>query len=70
MIITRPGGHEGKEGKKMKTLEQRHSEAIKRIGGALALLNLPEEIKVILMGNYDLETKVKMLEMVADAMGK
>jgi hypothetical protein len=54
----------------MKTLMQRHSEAIRRIGGALALLNLPEEIKTILMGNYDLETKVKMLEKIADAMGK
>lgn len=54
----------------MKTLMERHSEAIKRIGGALALLSLPEEIKVILMGNYDLETKVKMLEKIADAMEK
>lgn len=54
----------------MKTLEQRHSEAIKKIGGALALLNLPEEVKTILMGNYDLETKVKMLEKVADAIKK
>lgn len=52
------------------TLEQRHSNAIERIGGALAILALPEEVKKILMGNYDLETKTKMLEMVADAMNK
>ena len=51
----------------MKSLEKRLSDAIERIGGAQALLNFPEEIKVILMGNYDLETKVKMMEKVAAA---
>lgn len=54
----------------MKNTEQRYAEAIKRIGGAAALLSLPEEIKSILMGYYDLETKTKMLEKIADALGK
>lgn len=54
----------------MKTMEQRYSEAIKKIGGTFALLNLPEEIKEVLMGNYDLATKTKMLEMIAEAKNK
>lgn len=49
-------------------LEQRYSNAIKKIGGALALLALPDDVKKVLSGNYDLETKVKMLEAVADHM--
>jgi len=51
----------------MKNLETRYSEAIAKIGGTFALLNLPEDVKAILMGNYDLATKVKMLEFVAAA---
>jgi hypothetical protein len=54
----------------MKTLEQRHTEAINKIGGTAGLLNLPEQVKEILKGKYDLETKTKMLEAVAEAMGK
>ena len=54
----------------MKNMEQRYAEAIKRIGGTFGLLALPEEVKKVLMGYYDLETKTKMLEMVADAMNK
>ena len=54
----------------MKNLDTRYAEAIKRIGGTFALLNLPEDVKNVLMGNYDLETKTKMLEMVAEAMNK
>ena len=54
----------------MKTLEQRYSEALKKIGGASGLLNLPDDVKAVLKGNYDLETKTKMLEAVAEAIGK
>lgn len=55
-----------RKGKKM-TLEQRYNKAIKEIGGAIAILNLPEQVKEVLMTNASLEIKVKMLEMVADA---
>lgn len=51
----------------MNTME-RYSAAIKRIGGTAGLLRLPEEVKKILQTYVDLETKVKMLEMVADAL--
>lgn len=54
----------------MKTLEMRYAAAIKKIGGTFALLALPEDVKLVLMGNYDLETKTKMLEKVAEAMPK
>lgn len=54
----------------MKSLEDRHTEAIRRLGGACALLELPDEVKDILKRNYDLETKTKMLEAVADQMEK
>ena len=47
----------------MKTLEQRYSELINKIGYD-RLLNLPEQVKSVIRGNYDLETKVKMLELV------
>ena len=54
----------------MKSWEQRHTEAINKIGGAAGLLNLPDEVKEIVKGNYDLETKTKMLEAIAEAMSK
>ena len=54
----------------MKNMEQRYSEAINKIGGTFGLLALPEEVKKVLMGNYELETKTKMLEMVAEAKNK
>ena len=46
-------------------LLERRSKAIKEIGGYPALLDLPEEVKEILKGNYDLETKTKMFEAIA-----
>lgn len=49
----------------MTILEIRYQEAIKEIGGATGLLNLPEQIKDILKNTKDLETKVKMLEEIA-----
>lgn len=54
----------------MKNLEQRYSKAIERIGGAAGLLKLPEQVREVLSGNYDLETKVKMMEAVASAVEK
>ena len=47
------------------TLEQRWSKAIRQIGGAAALLNLPEQVKKVLQSTNDIETKVKMLELIA-----
>lgn len=48
------------------TLEKRWASAIRRIGGAQGLLDLPESVKAVLMATHDLETKVKLLELVAD----
>ena len=50
------------------TTEERLTQAITEIGGAAALLDLPEQVKRVLMHNYDLETKTKMLELVRDAL--
>lgn len=48
-----------------KDLEIRYSEAIKAIGGASALITLPENIKALLRNTTDLEFKVLMLEEIA-----
>lgn len=48
------------------TLEQRWSEALKKIGGAAGLLALPKQIQDALKSTTDLETKVKMLELIAE----
>lgn len=52
------------------SLMNRYETAIKKIGGTLALLNLPEQVKTVLMNCNDLETKVKMLELIAEQMKK
>jgi hypothetical protein len=70
IIKTVKGATTKKEDNKMKNMEQRYSEAINKIGGTFGLLALPEEVKKVLMGNYELETKTKMLEMVAEAKNK
>lgn len=54
----------------MPTLEQRYAAALARIGGTAALLALPAEVKRALSARVDLETKVRMLELVADALRK
>lgn len=51
----------------MMTLEQRYSKALKEIGGAAGLLNLPEQVKEVLKTTKDLAVKVEMLELVAKA---
>lgn len=48
----------------------RMNKAIERIGGTLAILDLPEQVRNIITGCEDYETRVKMLEMVADKLGK
>ena len=53
-----------------KELQKRMNNVIERLGGALAILNLPEEVKNIVTGCNDYETRVKMLEMIADQLGK
>ena len=56
-------------GKNMKTLEARYSEALKAIG-IENFLNLPEEVKKVLQETADFETKVKMFELIAEAINK
>lgn len=55
------------EGMDMTTLEIRYERAIKKIGGASALIELPKQIKDVLKNTKDLQTKVKMLEEIAKA---
>ncbi len=50
----------------MKTLNQRYSELIDEIG-VTRLLELPEQVKEVIKENYDLKTKVEMLELIASA---
>lgn len=45
--------------------EIRYSNAIKKIGGATGLLNLPKQIQDILKNTTDFETKLKILEEIA-----
>ena len=54
----------------MKSLIDRYNTAIEKIGGTFALLALPEQVKTVLMNCNDLETKVKMLELIAEQMKK
>lgn len=50
----------------MKSIEKRYSDALKACGGAAGLLNLPQSVRDILPVNVGIETKTKMLELVAD----
>jgi len=51
-------------------LVKRMNKAMNRIGGPLAVLNLPDEVREIVTNCPDYETRVKMLEMIADQLGK
>ena len=51
-------------------LIERMNKAMKRIGGPLAVLNLPDEVKEIITNCPDYETRVKMLELVCEQLGK
>lgn len=49
-------------------LQQRMTAALNRLGGALAVLELPEEVKQIVTECEDYESRVQMLELIADTM--
>lgn len=51
-------------------LQARMNKAMKRIGGPLAVLTLPDQVREIIVNCPDYETRVKMLELVADQLGK
>lgn len=51
-------------------LMKRMDVAIKRLGGASAILDLPDEVRTIVVNCKDYETRVKMLEMIVDQLGK
>ena len=53
-----------------KELMDRMNKAMARIGGPLAVLDLPDQVREIITGCEDYETRVKMLELVADQLGK
>lgn len=53
----------------MTDMMQRYEAVIKRLGRA-DLLDLPDEVKDVLKSTTDLETKVKMLEMIAERTAK
>lgn len=53
-----------------KNLVERMNKAIARIGGPLAVLDLPQQVREIVTECRDYETRVKMLEMIADQLGK
>lgn len=48
------------------TLQERQKKALDKIGGALGLLNLPQAVRETIANCNDYETKVKMLELVAE----
>lgn len=48
------------------TLQARMQKAIARIGGPLSVLALPDQIRKPIVNCNDYETRVKMLELVAD----
>lgn len=50
----------------MKDTMSRYQIAIRRLGGAPGLLSLPESIKEVLKETTDLETKVLLLELIAE----
>ena len=53
-----------------KQLQDRMNKAIQRIGGTLAVLDLPAQVREIITNCPDYETRVKMLELTADQLGK
>ena len=64
------GNKEEKEMTITKELIARMNKAIERLGGYQAVLNLPQEYKEIIANCPDYETKVKLLELVCEQMGK
>lgn len=61
----------GKENQTMTNeLIKRMNNVMTRLGGAIGITNLPDEVKEIITNCNDYETRVKMLEMCADKLGK
>lgn len=54
----------------MKELEKRYGKALAKINAKCELWKLPEEVQKILKNTTDLETKTKMLEAIAERIGK
>lgn len=50
------------------TTAERYQKALKRIGGAVALLSLPAQVQEVLKSTTDFEIKTTMLEMIAEAL--
>ena len=48
----------------------RMRKVMQRLGGPIAVLELPEQIREVIKNCNDYETRVKMLELVADQLGK
>ena len=67
--VTERGEMKG-ETKMTNEMVERMNKAMNRIGGPLAILSLPDEVREIVTNCPDYETRVKMLEMIADQLGK
>lgn len=48
----------------------RMNKAMKKLGGPIGILSLPDQVKEIITNCPDYETRVKMLEMVCEQLGK
>jgi uncharacterized protein YPO0396 len=59
-----------KERKTKMTTAERYQAALKKIGGAAGLMNLPDQVKEVLKSTTDLQIKTEMLEMIAGAIEK
>lgn len=66
LIIT----HTERRSDMTKELQERMKKAIDRVGGTLAILDLPEQVKEIVVNCPDYETRIKMLEMIAEQLGR
>jgi uncharacterized FlaG/YvyC family protein len=51
-------------------LIKRMNKAMEQIGGTLGFLNLPEQVKDIVVNCNDYETRVKMLELCVEQLNK
>ena len=51
-------------------LTPRMNAVMKRLGGPLAILELPQQIRETVAECQDYETRIKMLELIADQLGR
>lgn len=54
----------------METLQERMKKAMDRIGGPLAVLALPDQVRDVIVNCPVYEIRVQMLELVADQLKK